>query len=339
MVDIYDTRVLVGVVSNMPRPKTFILDNFFPTISQSTAESILFDVVEGKRRLAPFVSPQVAGQVVQSQGYRTDSFTPAYVKDKRVLNPGRAIKRLAGETIGGSMSPEQRKMVLLKSELQDQVDMLVRRQEAMAMESLVTSKITVTGENYPTKIVDFKRKADLTRVLADAARWGEVGVDAIDELEKYCAEVFRASGVAPTDVLLSPESWALVKKSERFKEAIDLNKRGGDSVAQLGIVIVDGVALVATMGAVRLWVYNDFYEDDDGNEVAMLPAYGVLILSRGVQGVRHYGAILDDEALQAMEYFPKSWVQQDPSVRFLLLQSAPLPVPYRINAAMYVQVR
>ncbi|MCW2248288.1 hypothetical protein M2352_003922 [Azospirillum fermentarium] len=346
MVDIYDTRVLVGVVSTLPRPKTFILDNFFPTISESVEETILFDVVEGSRRLAPFVAPSVAGRVVRSRGYTTQSFRPAYVKDKRVLNPNRAVKRLAGEAIGGSMTPEQRRNVLLKTELQEQVDMLTRRQEAMAMEALVTGKTTVTGDDYPTQIVDFKRKPALTKVLTGGARWGVVTnpddpayVDPVNDLERWCGEVFKASGIAPTDVLLTQEAWELIKKSPRFKDAIDLNKRGGSASAELGIIIVDGVAHVATMGAVRLWVYNDYYEDDDGNEVAMLPAYGVLILSRGVQGVRHYGAILDDDVLQAMAYFPKSWKQEDPSVRFLLLQSAPLPVPYRINASMFVKVR
>lgn len=339
MVDIYDTRVLVGVVATIPRPKTFILDNFFPVVSQSTAESILFDVVEGRRRLAPFVAPSVAGRVVRSQGYTTQSFRPAYVKDKRVLTPNRSVTRLAGEQINGALTPEQRRNVLLKTELTDQIDMLTRRQEAMAMEALVTGKTTVEGEDYPTAIVDFKRKPSLTKALTGSARWGEAGADPVDDIERWCAEVFKASGVAPSDVLLTQESWELVKRSPRFKDAIDVNKRGGSATAELGIVVVDGALHVATMGTVRLWVFNDFYEDDEGREVALLPSYGVLILSRGIQGVRHFGAIMDDDVLQAMEYYPKSWKQEDPSARFLLLQSAPLPVPYRINASLFVKVR
>lgn len=94
MVDIYDTRVLVGVVATLPRPKTFILDNFFPVISQATEESILFDVVEGKRRLAPFVAPSVAGRVVRSQGYVTQSFRPA--SGSRTTSASASAKRRNG---------------------------------------------------------------------------------------------------------------------------------------------------------------------------------------------------------------------------------------------------
>jgi hypothetical protein len=43
--------------------------------------------------------------------------------------------------------------------------------------------------------------------------------------------------------------------------------------------------------------------------------------------------------MQAMPYFAKSWIEKDPSARVLLMQSAPLPVPYRINASMAATVR
>jgi hypothetical protein len=39
-----------------------------------------------------------------------------------------------------------------------------------------------------------------------------------------------------------------------------------------------------------------------------------------------------------MEYFTKSWTIPDPSTRILLMQSAPLMVPYRINASFSAKV-
>ena len=54
----------------------------------------------------------------------------------------------------------------------------------------------------------------------------------------------------------------------------------------------------------------------------------------GLEGTRCYGAIHDEKAnWTAHRYFTKSWVEEDPSVRWLLLQSAPLVVPYRPNAS------
>jgi len=66
----------------------------------------------------------------------------------------------------------------------------------------------------------------------------------------------------------------------------------------------------------------------------------VLVISPELDGVRCFGAIKDEEAgFQALPYFPKSWLEKDPAVRYLLMQSAPLPVPYRVNASFCATVR
>jgi hypothetical protein len=71
----------------------------------------------------------------------------------------------------------------------------------------------------------------------------------------------------------------------------------------------------------------------------ILPANTVLVGSSGIDGVRHFGAIRDlDAGIQARQYFVKSWVEPDPSRRFLLMQSAPLLVPYRPNAVLSATV-
>jgi hypothetical protein len=106
--DIFSTNVLVGVVQSLIRPPSFFLDRFFPTIQQENTEEIHFDLDNGKRRIAPFVSPLVAGKIVESRGFTAKTFRPAYVKDKRVFDTSRPLRRAMGEQIGGSLSPEQR---------------------------------------------------------------------------------------------------------------------------------------------------------------------------------------------------------------------------------------
>ena len=88
-------------------------------------------------------------------------------------------------------------------------------------------------------------------------------------------------------------------------------------------------------------MYAGWYEDPATETlVPYLPDYTVLITSPDLEGARAYGAIRDEEAgFQAVPYFSKSWVEKDPAVRILLLQSAPLPVPYRVNASFSAKVR
>jgi hypothetical protein len=56
-------------------------------------------------------------------------------------------------------------------------------------------------------------------------------------------------------------------------------------------------------------------------------------------GTRAFGAILDPAFNYGpMSYAPKTWIQEDPAQRFLLLQSSPLVIPSRVNAALCAMV-
>ena len=77
------TFVLNRTVEHLERPASFLLDTFFGSIQTEESEEIHLDIDQSKPRLAPFVSPLVAGRVVANEGFTTQSFKSAYVKDKR----------------------------------------------------------------------------------------------------------------------------------------------------------------------------------------------------------------------------------------------------------------
>ncbi len=61
-IDIFSTHVLNRTVEQLNRPASFLLDTFFGQVQMEDAEEIHFDVDKSKPRLAPFVSPLVAGK-------------------------------------------------------------------------------------------------------------------------------------------------------------------------------------------------------------------------------------------------------------------------------------
>ena len=336
--NIFSTSVLTRVIAELTAPAPFILNSFFTALQTETSEEIHFDVANGKRRLAPFVSPIVAGQVVASQGFTTQTFKPAYVKDKRVFDSSRPFKRAIGERIGGELAPAQRLQALLASDLQDQINMLTNRQEVMAIEALRTGKIVVEGDNYPKVELDFQRHADLTVKLTTTARWGESGVSPLADIEKWSMLVTQHSGAAANTVIMDVKAWQLFSASADVQKLLD-RFRGAD---QLNPTVTGaGGRNMGSIGTFDIWVYAGWYEHPTTKaSTPFLPDHTVIITSPELEGTRAYGAIRDEEAgFQAVPYFPKSWVEQDPAVRYLLLQSAPLPVPYRVNAAMCATVR
>ena len=97
---------------------------------------------------------------------------------------------------------------------------------------------------------------------------------------------------------------------------------------------------VAVLGEFEIWVYSDTYVDDAGVAQKFMPNGTVFMgHAQGMEGVQAFGAILDSQAgLQAMSIFPKMWDNPDPSVTFVMSQSAPLMIPAQPDATLLAHV-
>ncbi|MFW6021514.1 MAG: major capsid protein [Guyparkeria sp.] len=330
--DYTSTNFMIGVLDNLPAPSSFLLDTFFPQVQTEASEEIHFDVLDRTRRLAPFVSPVVAGKVQASQGHTTKTFKPAYVKPKEAFDMNRPIKRAAGERIGGNMSPSQRAQMIMAGIIADQRDQIIRRLEVMASEALRTGKVTVSGDQYSTQVVDFGRHTDNTITLTSGSKWGESGVKPLADLNEWALEVLQRSGAKPTEVVMDTDAWTTFSQDDEVKDRLD-TRRVNNAVMSMGGPAGIGGTYMGTIDGFNIWVYADWYIDpDDGDEKPVMPSNTVILGGQRVEGVRAFGAIRDESAgLQAMEMFPKSWVVEDPSVRYVMTQSAPLVVPTRVN--------
>lgn len=346
--DIYSTPMLSRVVGSLKRPQRFVLDKFFPSVETSQNDTIFFDVelAGEKRRLAPYVHPLAEGKLVESIGYTTKSFKPAYIKAKVVHDPTRPFVRMAGEHIGTgqTMSPQSRREAQLARDLREMLDMLARRMEYMAVEALRDGQIVVKmlrpDSTTETVTVDFGRSANCETTLGSGSRWGDSGVKPLTNLEDWAMAVLTESGSAIRNWIMAPDAWQKLRESTGFEKKLDLRRVvSGDINTAL---LPEFIQYKGNDGAFDYWVYAERYWNPDASpspaEAALLDS-GRVIGVGDVLGVRHFGAIKDEDAnFQAMEYFTKSWTVQDPSTRILLMQSAPLMVPYRINASFSAKV-
>lgn len=340
--DVFSSAVLNRVVDDLKDSvSTFLLARFFPEISVSLQEEIFFDVLTGKPRLAPFVSPLVEGQIVQSLGYVTKSFSPAYVKDKRVFEDGKVVRRRAGQPILAALDPMQQRLLNVAQESDDQVAMIKRRMEWMASEVLRTGKVTVSGEKYPTTLVDFGRDAALTVTLLTTARWNDSAPKPLDDLETWSGLIADKSGAVVTDVVMANNVWTVFRKNADVKEVLDKSKNFSPRTRiDIGPdAKVLGAAFKGQVGDFDIWTYAESYVDDAGVTQKYVPDDYLLMSCPQLEGVQHHGSIKDEEAgFQPRDFFQKSWTTPDPAVRWLLLQSAPLVVPYRVNASLAAKV-
>lgn len=346
--DIYSTGAIQEVIRTLHTPKPFLLEYFFRNVIDPIEEEIKFDVEIKRRRISPFVASHVKAPLQDSAGYRTDSFKPAMVKDKRVINPRRPLQRAMGEQIGGKLTPAQREAAILEYELQDQIDMLTRRLEVMAADALIDGIVTVAGEGYPTTTVDYGRAAGHSVTLTSTARWGQsaaLPADGVplDNINTWRTTFLQNSGVPATDIIFTPGAWKQFKKDAGFKDAISTELRGSDAEAQLIAKIEEGGELIGYLNnSVRLWQYAGWYIDPaDDTEKSVLTDGLVLMGNDSADGAqtRAFGTIPDPELGYPQEHYAaKSRIDFDPPVREIMMQSCPLTILSRPNATFCASV-
>jgi hypothetical protein len=339
--DLFTTDVLIGVVQDLKAMvKSPLVDKFFPTATYDTVEEIHFDLIDNKRRLAPFVSPLVEGQIVAAEGYQTKTFRPAYLKPKQVWSPWQALKRPAGAPLASQTDPMNNTRIALANMLSGQVTMIKRRLEVMAAEALRTGKVTVTGDKYPTVVVDFQRAAGQTITLAGGARWGQAGVNPLDSLEDWSQLALQGSGAELNDVIMTLDVWKSFRTNDQVTEQLATQRRLGEMpTLDQGAPMGEGLVFKGVINGFNIYVYSGWYRDANDVEQPILPAGTVILTGQQVEGVQAFGAILDERAgYRALDYFPTSWIDDDPPVRFVMTQSAPLMVPRRVNATVAATV-
>ena len=341
--DIYTPAVLNRVVDDLkddPAVGTHLVNRYFNEVSQSLQEEVYFDVLTEKPRLAPFVSPLVEGQIVRSQGYATKSFRPAYIKDKRVMEDGKAVRRRPGMPIAGPLDPMQMRLLQVAAHSEDQIRMVNRRLEWMASTVLRTGQVTISGERYPTTVVDFGRDPSLTVTLTSGSLWSDDGADPLEDLEEWSGLIRGVSGARAAEVHMAENVWRVFRKNAAVKELLQDNRYSPASALEIGAQAAKlGATYKGVIGDFQIWIYADSYVDDAGVVRKYLPDDYLLLVSPDVDGVRHFGGIKDEDVgFQVRDYFQKSWKQPDPAVRYLMLQSAPIVVPYRINATLSAKV-
>lgn len=346
--EIYSLSTLLSVLRMQRQSPLFFLPNFFRQQINFETEDIVFDKVIGDdRRLAPFVVPNVQGRVLGITGYTTKSFKPAYVKPKHVVDPNMVIPRQPGEALGtGSLSIDQRRNAVIGELTRQHKVIIDNRNEWMAAQALQYGQVVIKGEDYPSTLVDFGRDPALTITLAGGAAWSAVTSDPLGNLKTGRVLANQKSGARITQHIFGQNAWDKFTSRVNLRDMMDKNYGGQETRVSLMADGYEGVEYMGRIvgldgkGAIEAWVHTGKYIDPETNaEAFYMNQNGVLGVSQAVEGYRCFGAIKDFDAnFQAIPLFMKNWRNQDPSVEYLLSQSAPLMLPKQPDATFYIDV-
>lgn len=344
--NIYETSTLLGVMREVDSPQSYWLSLFFNSVITSTDEFIDFEkITKGKRKLAPFVMPMAQGKPLFEEKSRVERFKPAYIKAKDAVTPNRMLSRRPGELL--TMNPQNpaARYAAVKTDILAQHRAAIeRRWEWMAAKAILDGKVTITSDGYPTHLVDFNRAAGHTVTLGAGSRWGDSGVSILGNIQSWSDTMAQAEfGGIPNRLTVTSAVWAVMRKDAEIKAELDLNKRGNAVDIKTGLVFQNNTNLdvryVGTLGeGLEVYVYNDFYHEA-GTATRFMDPRDIVLTAPGVEGVQAFGAILDQSAnFQPLPIYSNNWVENDPSVEFIMSQSSPIPVPLAPNCTFRARV-
>lgn len=345
-ISIYDRRNMIMALHQSFSPRTFLARTFFNFENpiQHDGEKIDIEIKKTKRRIAEWQSHKLPGKAVEKQNYKTLTYTPGYLKPKKVTTVDDVlIKPFGGANIyGPHESPAARAQMKLGEDLAELRDVIVRRVEQMAADVLEDGVVTISGDGIEDYTIDFQMLSDHIKTLKGTDLWNDAASDPIALFRSWKREIAKDSGVNANIAVHGQDAWDAFIANTKVKEYMD-NRR-----IELGRIAPqdrgDGATYQATIEGIEHWTYDEWYYDRGtaANKV-MVPEKKVFLGSTMAYTGVHFGAIKDLESdgkptVNQVNYFPKTWPQEDPSVRFLLLQSAPMVCMHQSDAFITVKV-
>lgn len=359
--ELWDTNTFLGVMRDVEEDPLYWMQWFTKTVETDATGYIDFEKMPIlNRKLAPFVLPEGRGKSVYDDSSTAYRFKPAYVKVHDEIDPLMPLTRRVGIDSNMSqvrldlISPMQRLDLIRAAMTASHVRAIKRTHNYMAAVALRDGKITLTGDEYPTTLVDFQRDAGHTITLGAGDRFGDAGVSILHFLQLVIDTMsVTAFGAVPVRVTMGANVWAVMRKDAEFKALLDLNysskplleyERGlytaaGQKVFRVGTIGIGG----ASGQIIELWVDNSTYLDPQTNaSTRYLGSHQMLFTgtAEDVMGHQAFGAIKSRAAsYMPLEIFGQNWLGPKPQeVEYIQHESAPLMVPINPNATLLANV-
>ena len=356
--ELWETNRFLGVMRDVEVDPMYWMQ-WFPNQINSEDEYIDFEKMPiQNRKLAPFVLPLARGKSVYDDTATHYRFKPAYVKVEDRIDPLMPLTRRVGidntaSQMPTNLSPAARLNLIRAAMTTAHVNSIHRTWNYMAATVLRDGKITITGEDYPSTLVDFQRDAGHTETLGAGNWYGETDVSIVDHFQAVMDTMSQADfGAVPTRATMGGDVWAVMRKDTELLAHLDLNTAGGNIRIERGLVAAAGTKVfkVGEMfigggsgQSIELWVDNSTYIDPaNGVATRYIGAKQVLFTAdpNDIGGYRAFGRIIDRDANWApLDIFPKNWVSQgDVAVEYITHKSAPLMAAINPNATYLANV-
>lgn len=344
--NIFDTHTLLASVEQLPPMHTFLRDRYFPTNAATdifSTNDVLMEYRKGSKKAAPVVAPRKGGITIMRDGYTVRAYRPAQIKPQRPLTIDDLSQRGFGEALYSKLTPEQRQGVMMLRDVDELRDMIARRVEAMAAETIfnngcIMEEYTDDLGHYEEKEVFFHEGDANPGTYTPAATWTtteESGKQMVADVAAMI-RMNTSRGIPATEVLMAPDVADIFQANEwilRLMDNRNYNIGGIDpNLLPSGVVRVARLNINGRM--IDFLSYEDTYTEigADAKPTPFIPAGKIAVAAPGM-GRTVYGAISQVEQhdgavhTYAGMYVPKYMADPINDVRQVRVASAPLCIP------------
>jgi hypothetical protein len=317
----------------MPPAPVFLKSKLFAEEVTSPTDQVALDYYLGSQKLAPFIARHKKGSNVPRERFKTQYFSPPFIKPVRPLTADDLFYRSMGESAYSQVAPAAREADLLAFDMQDLNMRISRTEEWMVSQCLFTGSITALDgdDNLPVATIDYGPISET--VVAN--QWDVANSDPLQDLKAAIRAVSAASGFQANLIVMGKDAGDAFESNAAVKDAYSrfylhpgvLEPRYAEEMDNFGVVIL------GTWRQLPLYVSESVYEAADGTVHYYVPANKVLVAATGLQNKIAYAAVAqsndDQTGLWAFEgtRIPQVYYEAGSDTRWFRMSSRPVPCP------------
>jgi len=350
--NLFETYSLLMAVQQLTPVSTFLRDRYFPTNDTTdifSTENVLVEYRDGSKKIAPFVAPRKGGVTILRNGYEMKQFKPPYIAPKRMITIDELNKRGFGEALLSNLTPEQRQNALLMKDADELGELISRREEAMAAETMLTNGCIMkhiaddASKEDEQEIRFYSEDTNPATYTADT-KWDATGAKILDDIDGMRL-MLSSKGLGATDLICSPDVADTIINDETIQKLLDIRNYNVGEVAP--VALPNGVSLICRLNIkgkiITVYSYEETYTSDAGVDTLFIPS-GKCILTAPGAGRTLYGAVSQieqggsDLITYAGRRVPKFLSDPKTNTRELYLSSRPLLIPNNKNPFIVADV-
>ena len=338
---------MTATINEIKSPNNFVWNMLYAgTEDPQFTDTIELSFWRRGRKIAPFVRKNGSAIMTDTHAESFAQVEPPNIRIKRPMEASALInQRRAGSVIFPTSGQQSSAMqTQMARELQNMADDIANSEEYLACLSL-QGEISYEVADGEVFTITFPRSAGNDVTLSGADLWDAGGTEDIEGDFQDAAEAINDGvSLGCTDAICGALAADQFRTNAIVRATLDnRNIDAGTLLLRERFRQSGALFLGSFYNGINVWRYARTV-DVNGSTVDLIRSKYVefIAATREAQFTAYYGPIADMKALGSRQFvgkrFSKSWEVEDPSVRWVLAHTRPLPVPRRPDATYSLKV-